>query len=236
MATDAISRTDRNMPGRLSGSRGAVVAGRAIRCGGECAVVDFCTRPPRRAMAAFAVGHPSVDRRIRLAHGGWETAVVASRALRTDRHAGVKTRRCPSRKAGSVAGIAVGDRRPRQRLVGDMRHRPAIGWRERAAMAGRALVGYGGLRMVKARRPPCGGGVAADAVGSAYGNVDGRLASGGAAVVACSAVRRSREAAVVNLSAGPSCGLVAALAVSHTGVNRRGRLRAGVARGALVAD
>ena len=149
MATDAISRTDRNMPGRLSGSRGAVVAGRAIRCGGKCAVIDFCTRPPRRAMAAFAVGHPGVDWRVRLAHGGWETAVVASRALRTDRNAGVKPRGCPSRKAGSVAGIAVGDSRPRQRLVGDMRHRPAIGWRERAAMTGGALAGYDGLCVVK---------------------------------------------------------------------------------------
>ena len=78
--------------------------------------------------------------------------------------------------------------------------------------------------------------MATNAIGGAYGNVDGRLASGRAAVVACRAVRGGREAAVVHLGAGPSCGFVAALAVGDASVNRRGRLCADVARGALVAD
>ena len=144
---------------------------------------------------------------------------MAAGALGADGDAGVQLGRCPGRKAGFVAALAAGvGANGADVLVGDVVGGPAIGWRERAAVAGGALAGHGHLGVAEFGWLPACHGVtaqAADAGGHRY--VYGALAGGVGAVVAAGAIRRRRERGMVGLGAFPAGRLVAALAGRRRG-------------------
>jgi hypothetical protein len=63
-----------------------------------------------------------------------------------------------------MAGVAVGNSHATERHIRYVVYRLSVRWRERSAMAGRALVGHRHLRMVPLGRLPGRGIVAADAI------------------------------------------------------------------------
>lgn len=233
------TRRDRNVRGRLAFRGAPVVAG--IAGSGTHRVgrrVGKHHRQPagRRTMTTFAGGHAHVCRRVGFAHSRRETAVMTARALRAHGDVAVKTGWRPRRKPTLVAAVAIGNGHAAERLVGNVVCSASIGRRKGSAVTGRTLVDHGHLGMVEPAGPPGAGGMAADAVGHAHGNMCSRLARRRGAVVATRTVGGHRERAVVHQGRTPvPRGLVAGFAIGcHAGMDARVGLAADMAGRTLI--
>lgn len=149
VAADAIRSPDRNVTRGFPGGRSAVMATCAVRRGREQDVIDLGASPTRRTVTVFAIGNSSMYRRSRFADRRREAAVMTTRALRGDHHIRVKAGGRPGGVARFVAGVAIGDYHPRQRLIRNMVDRSRSSRWECTAVAAGTLACNGGLRVVK---------------------------------------------------------------------------------------
>ena len=197
--------------------------------------IDKCQRIPRADAPINAVA----QRVIHMGKGG--KIQMAAGALRAYGYVLMKLARVPAGKSPLVATVAIGDRYAGERRIGNVVGDRPVRWRERSAVAGRALVGNGRLGVI----PACGiharHAVAACAVGRSW-DVNSRFSRGPAAVMATCTIGGRRELAVVRLGCRPVGGrFMAGFAIAgHRGVDRRcglageAKVRAQVAGRALV--
>ena len=89
-----------------------------------------------------------------LAHRAHEAAGVAAGAAAGDREVGMEAAVAPGGEAALVAAVAVGGGRRRDRRVGHVVRRPAVGGRKAAVVTGGALAGHHRLRVVPRGGPP----------------------------------------------------------------------------------
>ena len=149
VAAGAICSPDRNVTRWFPGGRSAVVATCAVCCGREQDVIHLRASPTRRTVTVFAISNSGMYRRSRLADRRREAAVMTTRALRGDHHIRVKAGGRPGGVARFVAGVAIGDYHPRQRLIRNMVDWSRTSRGECTGVAAGALPGNGSLRVVK---------------------------------------------------------------------------------------